>query len=186
MAVGESTAHDRRRASRFDEKERNMTVTASYRNEVLITAAGYERLSRELDLLRTLERRRIADHVRDAREDGALEDNPTLVDLLDEQAQLERRISTLEGQLATAEVVQPPRDGRAGVGSVVRVRDLSSDELFELQLVGALESDASNGRVSTEAPIGQALLGQHPGARVEVSTPGGTTALEVLQVGRAA
>lgn len=161
-----------------------MAAPANDEDRVLITAEGFEQLRRELDRLRTDERRRLSELLRDARGDGVLDDNPTLVDLLDEQAQLERRIATLEAQLAVAEVAPPPRDGRAAVGSVVRVRDVASGDVFEYELVGPFEGDATNGRVSTAAPIGRALVGKDRGARVEVAAPRGTIALEVVQVAR--
>jgi transcription elongation factor GreA len=161
-----------------------VAAPANNEDRVLMTAEGFEQLRRELDKLRTDERRRLSELLRDARDDGALDDNPTLVDLLGEQAQLERRIATLEAQLAIAEVAPPPRDGHADIGSVVRVRDILSGDVFEYELVGPLEGDATNGRVSIAAPIGGALVGQHRGARIEVAAPRGTIGLEVLQVAR--
>jgi transcription elongation factor GreA len=148
---------------------------------VLISADGYERLCRDLELLRTDARRALAEGMRDARQDGDLADNPALHDLLEEQQQLERRIVALEAQLAAAEIAAPAADGRAGVGSVVRVRD-ADGATAEYELVGPLESDATNGRLSVAAPVGQALLHQRAGARVEVRTPRGRRALEVISV----
>jgi transcription elongation factor GreA len=147
---------------------------------VLISADGYEERSRELDILRTEARRDLAARMRDAHEDG-VDDNPMLQELLDEQHQLERRIAGLEGQLALAEIATPALDGRAGVGSVVRVRD-ARGATADYELVGPLESDAGNGRVSIAAPVGQALLHQRAGARVEVQTPRGRQTLEILSV----
>jgi transcription elongation factor GreA len=148
---------------------------------VLISPDGYDDRCRELDLLRTEARRDLAARMHDARQDGDLADNPVLQELLTEQHQLERRIGGLEAQLAVAEIAFPALDGRAGVGSVVRVRD-ADGATSEYELVGPLESDASNGRVSVAAPVGQALLYQRAGARVEVQTPGGRHALEIISV----
>src|SRR5689334_17907263 len=153
-------------------------------DRVLITAEGFEQLHRELERLRTTERRRLAELLREARGDGVLEDNPTLIELLDERGRLEARIAMLEAQLALAEVAPPPRDGAAAIGSIVRGRDVGSGAEFEYELVGAFEGDAANGRVSIAAPIGRALLGRQRGARIEVSTPRSTRTLEVLQVTR--
>jgi transcription elongation factor GreA len=148
---------------------------------VLISAEGYEARSRELESLRTKARRELAERLREARQDGDLDDNPLLQDLLEEHAQLERRIALLEERLALAEIVPPATDGRAGIGSVVRVRD-ADGATFELELVGALEADAVNGRVSIAAPVGQALVGQRAGASVEPVTPRGPLGLKVLAV----
>jgi transcription elongation factor GreA len=148
---------------------------------VLISAEGYEHLCHELELLRTDARRDLAGRMRDARQDGDLADNPALHDLFEEQQQLERRIAALETQLAVAEIATPAADGRAGLGSVVRVRD-ADGATSRYELVGPLESDAGNGRVSIAAPVGQALLHQRAGARVEVQTPRGRHALEVVSI----
>src|SRR5262249_60111038 len=120
--------------------------------------------------------------LRDARRDGNVDDNPTLVDLLDERARLELRIATLETQLAAAEVAPPPPDGLAAIGSLVRVRELASGNTFECELVGPLEGDPGSGRVSIAAPIWRALLRQGHGARIDVAAPSGTVALEVIDV----
>jgi transcription elongation factor GreA len=78
--------------------------------------------------------------------------------------------------------VPPPRNGLAAIGSLVRVRDLADDEVFDCELVGPLEADPAKGRVSVAAPVGRALVGQRRGAQVEVATPSGTLALVVTDV----
>jgi transcription elongation factor GreA len=165
-----------------DEKERDMSATPNQEERLLITARGYERLSRELDRLQEEERRRLAGLLHEARGDGGLEDNPTLIDLLDERAQLEGRIATLEGRLAAAEIAPPPSNGRAAIGSVVRMRDVARGDILEYELVGPLEGDPADGRISVAAPIGRALVGQRRGARIEVETPRGPVVLEVTAV----
>jgi hypothetical protein len=87
-----------------------------------VTAEGYEQLWLELETLRVEGRRQIGERLREARSDGHLADNPALYDVLVEQAQLERRISTLEEQVAAAQVVAPARKGVAAIGTSVRVR----------------------------------------------------------------
>lgn len=162
-----------------------MSVTPNQEERVLITARGYERLSRELDRLQEEERRRLAGLLHEARDDGGLDDNPTLIDLLDERAQLEGRIAMLEGRLAAAEIAPAPSNGRAAIGSVVRMRDVARGDVLEYELVGPLEGDPASGRISVAAPVGRALLGQRRGARIEVATPRGPVTLEVTAVRRA-
>jgi len=158
------------------------TLSADVDRTVLISAAGFARLSRELDALRIDARRALSEQLREAREDGDLEDNPALGDLLEEQSQLEQRISLLEARLRSAEIVDPADDGRAGICTIVRVRDLVADSTHEYELVGALESDVGMGRVSVEAPVGRALLGRFPGERFGVDTPRGVIELELVDV----
>jgi transcription elongation factor GreA len=115
---------------------------------VLITADGYQQLCSELEALRTHARREMSERLREARTDGHLENNPALFDLLEEQTDLERRIASIEGQVAAAQIVAPASNGIAGIGSCVRVRDLAAGEIAEYALVGAIEPDVGNGRVS--------------------------------------
>ncbi len=154
-------------------------------NSQSITAEGFERLQRELLALSGEGRRELVERLRDARSDGDVADNPALLDLLDEHAQLERRIALLESQLASVRVVTPARSGVADVGTHVAVRDTETGEVAEYQLVGAVEVDVGNGRVSVDAPVGRALLGAQKGDLVEVDVPRGTIRLEVLSVGAA-
>lgn len=148
----------------------------------LITAGGLARLEQELEELRDGGRQELAERFRTARNDGDVAENPALIDLLEEHAQLERRIAVLEAQVANARVVAPSRDGVAGLGTSVRVRDSATGEVAEYELVGAAEADVGNGRVSLAAPVGRALFGRRKGNVVEVETPRGTIALEVLAV----
>ena len=158
------------------------TLPLNVETTVLISAAGYERLSRELETLRIDARRALTERLREAREDGDLEDNPGLGDLLEEQAQLEQRIALLEARMRSAEIVEPSTDGRAGIGTRVRVRERAAGSAQEYELVGPLESDVGNGRVSVAAPVGRALVGRSPGERVAVETPRGMLELELLEV----
>ena len=156
-------------------------IAASALDDLLITAEGYERLRRELETLRGEGRRAMSERLR-ARADGHLEDNPALFDLLEEQAHLERRIATLEARLAAARIAEPNGDGSAGIGSSVRLRDLETSDLFEYELVGAIEGNVGQGRVSVEAPVGRALLGAAAGDIVRVACPRGELRLEVVDV----
>jgi transcription elongation factor GreA len=120
--------------------------------DLLVTAVGYERFRSELEMLRTEGRRAMSEQLREARADGQLEDDPALFDLLEEQAHLKRRIAGLEARLAAARIAEPNRDGRAGIGSSVLLRDLETNERVEYALVGAIEAEIGQGRVSIDAP----------------------------------
>lgn len=166
-----------------DREEPEMSVSPAPRleDDVLVTADGYRRLCIELEALQTVRRAALTEQLREAREDSD-PDNPVLFDLLEEQAQLEGRISLLEAQVAAAQVVRHAADGSAGIGSCVRVRHCDSGDVAEYDLVGPIESDVGNGRVSVGAPVGRALLGRVGGDTVVVDTPGGPKQLEILSV----
>ena len=157
-------------------------TTAPAVDELLITAEGYERLCSELENLRTEGRQAMSERLREARADGNLEDNPALFHALEEQAQLERRIATLEARLAAARIAEPNGDGRAGIGSSVRLRDLETSEPLEYKLVGTIEGNGGHGRVSVDAPVGRALLGAAAGEIVAVACPRGELRFEVIGV----
>ena len=160
----------------------NTLSATSVDNGLLITATGFEDLRAELETLRGGIGPELSERLRDARQDGHLADNPRLFDLLEEQAQLDERIAVVEARLAAAQIAAPATDGRAGIGSRVRVRDLEVGNIVEYELVGAIEPQVGDGRVSVAAPVGRALVGQRVGARLNVATPGGTVPLEVLGV----
>lgn len=98
---------------------------------LLVTAEGYEQLRSQLETLRTDGRRAMSERLRAARADGDFDSNPALFDAVEEQTLLERRIAVLEAQVAGARVVAPAADGRAGIGSFVRVRELENGEVAE-------------------------------------------------------
>jgi transcription elongation factor GreA len=164
-----------------EELEVSASPAPPVEGDVLVTADGYERLCAELEALRTERRAALTEQLREAREDGD-PDNPVLFELLEERAQLEGRISFLEAHIAAAQVVRPSRNGAAGIGSCVRVRHCDSGDVAEYDLVGPIESDVGNGRVSVGAPVGRALLGRLGGETVVVETPRGAQQLEILAV----
>lgn len=149
---------------------------------LFVTADGYERLRSELEILRTEHRGELSERLREARWDGDLDDNPALYDALEEQVQLEQRIAMLEGRLAVAQIAPSAADGTAGIGSRVRVRNLQTGDVDEYELVGAIEPDVGNGRVSVGAPVGRALVGHVHGTVVEVAAPRGTLRFEILGI----
>jgi transcription elongation factor GreA len=149
---------------------------------LFVTADGYEQLRSELERLCTTGRADMSERLREAREDGHLANNPALYDLLEEQVQLEQRIAIFEGRLAAAEIVVPATDGAASIGSFVCVRDQQTGDVAEYELVGPIESDIGNGRVSVDAPVGRALVRQGAGTVVDVEAPSGTLGLKILSV----
>jgi len=149
----------------------------------LITREGWERLTAELERLTTIQRQRVADDVRDARDDGSDPgDNAGLAGLLDDQAALERRIEELRTTLSLVTVADPPALGVAGIGQRVRIR-IGGGGPRDCQLVGAVEADPATGGISIASPIGQALIGKRAGETVEVLTPGGIRVVELISVG---
>jgi transcription elongation factor GreA len=152
--------------------------------ESAITREGFERLNAELERLTADGRREIARRLEQAATGEANRSESVDYQVArEDQALLERRIALLEARLRAADIVEPgPADGRIDVGERVRLRDLDSGERLDVELVGALESDASLGRVSVASPLGRAILGLRRGAIAEVDAPRGRLRFRVVAV----
>ena len=153
-------------------------------NRVVLTPDGKRKLDEELNELKTVKRVEIAKEIEVARSFCDLSENAEYDEAKNEQARIEGRIRDLEEMLRNAEVVdqagQPA--GVVGVGSAVRVFDLEYEEEDTYTLVGATEADPSKLKVSTESPIGKALIGARVGEVVEAQTPGGVIKLRIDEI----
>jgi transcription elongation factor GreA len=153
-------------------------------NDTLITRAGLARLSEELDRLRGDGRREIAERLQRAvANETNHAENADYHAVRDDQVLLERRIAQLEERLLSAELTEPDAEnGRIDVGERVRLRALDSGKRLEVELVGRLEADASNGRISIASPLGKAILGLRRGEVADVDAPRGRLRFKVLAV----
>lgn len=152
---------------------------------VLLTAGGAEKLREELKRLKSVERPRVIAAIAEARAHGDLSENAEFDAAKDQQGFIEGRISELESQLARAEVIDPS-SLNAGTRVVFGVRvdlyDLDDDVEVSYQIVGELEANLDEGQISVTSPIGRTLIGRHEGDEVEVQTPGGVKAYEIVKV----
>jgi transcription elongation factor GreA len=152
--------------------------------KIPMTAAGYTVLEQELKHLQQVERPRIIQQISDARTHGDLSENAEYHAAKEQQAQNESRIAEIEDKLARAEVIDVSKLSGDTVkfGATVTVVDEDTDEKRVWQIVGEPEADAKAGRISIASPLARALVGKKKGAQVEVVTPGGAKAYEVLKV----
>lgn len=152
-------------------------------NESVLSPEGYERLKAELEQLKSVERQRIADNIREAKSHGDLRENAMYHEAKLNQRRLESRIADLERLLQTARVVSAPAtDGGAHLGSRVKVKDLEWGDELTIELVGAFEADPANDKISIASPLGSALVGAVAGVEVVVSTPAGEQRYQVIEV----
>jgi len=149
-----------------------------------MTAEGLAALKAELEQLETVSRREIAERIKTAREWGDLKENAEYHDAKNSQAHLETRIATLREKLLRADVQDstPPSDVVA-LGSRVKVKDEASGREDVFVLVPAFEAKPSDGKLSYESPLAQALAGAKAGDTVKVPTPRGERRLAVLSLG---
>jgi transcription elongation factor GreA len=160
-------------------------VTQSFvEREIVLTREGKERLERELEQLKDVGRREVAEHLRHAVEAGGeLTENADYLTAQDEQARLEQRIAELERRLEDARAVtRRPRGGGIDVGAHVRLRDRDARRAEEYDIVGSGEGNPAAGRISRESPLGSALLGHREGELVQIETPAGVRRLKILAV----
>ena len=149
---------------------------------VYLTSEGAAKLKAELEQLRGPKRTEMAERLRRAVRQGDLSENADYIMAKESQAFLEGRIQELELLLREAVVVDPsPASDQIQIGStVVVVEDGRDRETF--MVVGAKEARPSEGRISNESPIGQALLGKRLGEVAEAVTPGGSIRLKILEI----
>jgi transcription elongation factor GreA len=152
--------------------------------EVILTPEGYEKLKGEIDHLRGERRREVAERIRVAREFGDIAENAEYDDAKNEQAMLEHKIAQLEERLLTARVITKKEISKdaVSVGSKVRLRDMQANKTFEYHIVGSIEANPAENKLSNESPVGKAIIGHKKGDVVEVSAPRGAPKFKILKI----
>ncbi len=144
-----------------------------------LTQAGIDELTQELAAL-IAERGPIAEKIKTAREFGDLAENAEYQTARQEQEKLENRISEVEHILNNVEVITKPKgDSKVQLGSTVTLKNGATKQF---QVVGTVEADPLQGKISDESPIGQALLGKKVGDAVEIKTPAETATYKITQI----
>src|ERR1700753_619478 len=153
-------------------------------DKIPMTAAGYTTLEAELKHRQQVERPRIIQQITEARSHGDLSENAEYHAAKEMQSHNEGRIAELEDKIARAEVIDVSKLSGDTVkfGATVTLVDEDTEKKQVWQIVGEPEADAKAGRISITSPLARALVGKKKGAQVEVVTPGGAKAYEVLKV----
>lgn len=156
---------------------------------VLVTKEGLKKLKEELDHLKTTRRTEVAQRLKEAISYGDLSENAEYEEAKNEQAFVEGRILELEKQIKNARIITEHTTTKAAkgktieIGSVVTVRNKTDgDEPETYTIVGSMEADPIEHKISNESPIGKALLGKEKGDTVDVTAPAGKFKYEVLKV----
>lgn len=154
--------------------------------EVLLTPEGLQKLEEELEHLKSVKRREVAERIKLAISYGDISENSEYEDAKNEQAFIEGRIMTLEKMLRNARIIQDNdvNTDVVSIGSTVRLRDIEFDEEVEYTIVGSAEADPASNKISNESPVGRALLGKAIGSVVEVAVPAGTIQFKILSIKR--
>ncbi len=134
-----------------------------------LTKDGVDELKKELDEL-VSRRGDVAERIKAAREFGDLAENAEYTSAREEQGTLESRVAEIENILQSVEIIKKPRtDGVVRLGSKVELKNDGKKKSF--QIVGTVEADPMNGKISDESPIGKTLMSKNVGDKVEIETP---------------
>ena len=152
----------------------------------ILTSKGMAALQDELQELKVVTRKEIAQKIKEAREQGDLSENAEYDAAKDEQRSIEARIEELEKIIKDAEVISEDNMDHTmvNIGSSVEFYDVEYDEVLEYRIVGSTESDIMKGLISNESPLGAALIGSRVGEIVEVESPEGISRYEVRKITR--
>jgi len=155
--------------------------------KTILTYTGLKAMEEELENLKVVKRKEVADKIKEAREQGDLSENAEYDAAKDEQRDIEARIDELEKLLKNAEVVVEDEVDleKINIGCSVLVYDKEFEEEMQFKIVGSTEANSLQGKISNESPVGKALLGQEVGAEVSIETQAGVMQYKVLQIDRA-
>ena len=155
--------------------------------KTILTYAGLKALENELETLKVVKRKEVAQKIKEAREQGDLSENAEYDAAKDEQRDIEARIEELEKILKNAEVVVEDEVDldKISIGCKVKILDMEFDEEMEYKIVGSTEADSINGKISNESLVGKALIGKKVGEIAEVETQVGVIKYKVLGIERA-
>ena len=149
-----------------------------------MTVEGFQVLDEELKRLKTSERPQVIAQIAEARAHGDLSENAEYHAAKDRQGWIEGRIAEIEDRLARAQVIDVTRlsGDQVKFGATVTVVDEDTEEEGRYQIVGEHEADVKQGRISLSSPLSRAMIGKEVGDVVEVNTPGGVKAYEILKI----
>lgn len=154
--------------------------------KVVLTYEGLKKLEEELEELKVIRRKEVAEKIKEARGQGDLSENAEYDSAKEEQAEIEARIVVLEKMLRNADVIDDDevRSDIISIGCTVTLLDIEFEEEMEYTIVGSAEADPLKGKISNESPVGMALLGHKIGQEVSIEVPSGVVTYKVLKISK--
>ena len=147
-----------------------------------LTKEKYQELQKELEVLRTVKRKEVAQNLEYARALGDLSENTEYQEARESQAMVEDRIQTIENTLKNAEIVHEMHGDHVSMGSEVTVEKAGTKDKQKFKIVGSDEADTLSGKLSNLSPLGSALLGKKRGDVVTIKTPKGEVSYKIAAV----
>ena len=150
----------------------------------VLTRKGEQQLKDELNELKSVRRREVAEKIKVALSFGDLSENSEYDEAKNEQGIIESRIAEIEQTLAHAQIIDDDdiSTEKVGIGTTVKILDTDMDEEMEFKMVGTKEADIDSGKMSDESPIGKAIMGHEVGEEVSVETPSGEIKFKILEI----
>lgn len=154
--------------------------------ETIMTSEGLKRLEEELEDLKTVKRKEIAEKIKVALSFGDLSENSEYDEAKNDQAIIEGRIAEIENQLKNVRILDENElnTEMVHVGSRVRVKDEDGGEEETYKIVGSTEADPMAGKISDESPVGKALIGHGAGETVEIEIPNGVLHYTIVEISK--
>lgn len=152
--------------------------------DIFFTPEGLEKIENEIEFLKTVRRKEVAERIKIALGYGDLSENSEYDEAKNEQAQVEERIVKLENMVRNAVVIESDdlNTEIVNIGSTVSVKDLHTDKESTYTIVGSAESNPLEGKISNESPVGSSLIGKKIGDVVDIEVPKGTITLEIMNI----
>lgn len=150
------------------------------------TEEGYNKLKKELETLKTVDRAHVIKQIAEARDKGDLSENAEYDAAKEAQGMLEMRIAKLEETLAAARIVDASQldASKVLILSTVKIKNKQNGKEMTYTLVAQNEADIAKGKISVDSPIGKGLLGKSVGDVAEIKVPNGTMFFDVLEITR--
>ena len=151
-----------------------------------LTPEGYEKLRKELEYLKTVKRRELSKAIGEARAHGDISENAEYDAAKEAQGMNEKKISELDGKLASAQILDSAAmsSDEVLIGATVKLKDMDSNEEIQYTLVAEEEADFNANKISVQSPVGTGLLNHKKGDLVEIQVPRGILKYKILKISR--
>ena len=151
-------------------------------NKIYLTSDGFLKLEEELNELKTVQRPKIIEDIKDARAQGDLSENAEYHSAREAQGKIEARIREIEYSLEHASIIENSKDGKIKLGSEITIEYVEDGDEEEYSIVGTSEADPFNNKISNESPIAKAVIGKKLNDIVTVESPNGSFDVKIIKV----
>lgn len=150
--------------------------------EIYLTEAGLDEIKKELDYLKLEKRPEVINALKDARALGDLSENAEYDAARTAQAEVEGRIAELEAMVEKAVIIKEVATDKVAIGTTVKIKYVEDGEIEEYSIVGSMEADPFENKISNESPIARAIMGLPVGSTVTVESPQGKYDVEIVEI----